>query len=280
MPVLNEEEYVGEQLAALARQTYEGAWELVVVDNGCTDRSLETVHSLAGQLPSVMVVDATSCRGLSYAKNLGIAWANGDLYAFCDADDVATPGWLEALVSAAAHADVVGGAFDFTTLNDPLRQAWRPETPSDGLEIGFSYLPYVPGGNCAVWASVALALGWNETFGYGGDDQDFSWRAQLASYRLAFAGEAVVQLRFRRRLGDHARQWYSYGKAGPSLYRTFRQAGMPRSDPRHAAETWRWLLARSGSLARSSARRGNWVRLASFSVGRVIGSVRARTVFL
>ena len=103
MPVLNGEEHIGDQLAALAAQTYRGEWELVVVDNGCRDRSMEIVREWAPRLPSVTIVDATARRGLNRARNAGAAAARGDFLAFCDADDVATPGWLEAMAEAAAE---------------------------------------------------------------------------------------------------------------------------------------------------------------------------------
>jgi glycosyltransferase involved in cell wall biosynthesis len=280
IPVRDEEEHVGAQLEALAKQTYEGSWEVVVVDNGSSDWTMRVVERFTAKLPALTVVDASARRGLAYAKNMGIAWARGDLLAFCDADDVVSPGWLASLVEGAADADVVGGPFEYEALNDALRRAWRPEREQDALEVGFRFLPYAPGGNCAIWSSVALELGWNESFTFGGDDQDFSWRVQLAGYRIGFAPGALVHLRFRQGLAGLARQWFSYGKAGPLLYRTFRGAGMPRSDFGETYRVWRWLAKRSPGLVRSAARRGNWIRVASLRAGRIAGSVRCRTLFL
>ena len=47
LPVLNGEAYIAEQLGALAAQTYAGPWEMVVVDNGCTERTISVVESWA-----------------------------------------------------------------------------------------------------------------------------------------------------------------------------------------------------------------------------------------
>jgi glycosyltransferase involved in cell wall biosynthesis len=277
--VLDEEEHLGEQLAALAEQTYRGAWEVLVVDNGCTDGSIAVALGFAEQLPGLRIVAAPERRSLAHAKNRGAAEARGDLLAFCDADDVVSPGWLEALVSAARTADVVGGTFELETLNDPLSRAWRPGQAQRELTRYHRYLPAVPGGNSAVWADVARELGWDEWFRCGGEDQDFSWRAQLASYELAFAPGAVVRLRYRTRLRDLARQWYGYGVVAPRLYRSFRPLGMPGPDLREALAAWRWLARRSIRLLPSREGRGNWLRIASLRTGRLVGSIRHRVLF-
>src|SRR4051812_31222858 len=123
MPVLNGEAHIADQLAALAAQTYEGDWELVVVDNGCSDRTIEIARDWAPRFPRLRIADATRRRGLNVARNAGAAAARGDFLAFCDADDVASPGWLAALASAAPEADVVGGRLEWETLNDPVVRA-------------------------------------------------------------------------------------------------------------------------------------------------------------
>ena len=107
MPVRNAEPFLAEQLAALSQQTYPGRWELVAVDNGCTDRSIEVVEKWRPQLPEVRVVDASGRKSPNYARNGGAAAARGDLLAYCDADDVVDRGWLGALVEAAREA--IGG---------------------------------------------------------------------------------------------------------------------------------------------------------------------------
>src|SRR4051794_16576472 len=99
LPVRDAEAYLAEQLAALGRQTYTGEWEVVVVDNGCTDGTLAVVDAWRARLPDVRVVAAPR-RGLNRARNAGAAAARGELLAFCDADDVVCDGWLTALVDA------------------------------------------------------------------------------------------------------------------------------------------------------------------------------------
>jgi glycosyltransferase involved in cell wall biosynthesis len=279
VPMLDAEPWIAEQLEALARQAYSGEWEVLVVDNGCRDRSAEVARGFAGRVPGLRVVAAHGRRSLNHARNVGAASARGDFLAFCDADDVVTETWLAALVAAAPAADIVGGTFELDSLNPPLYRAWRPDHPPVEAEVEHGFLPCVSGGNCGVWTAVAREVGWDEAFVHGSSETEFCWRAQLASYTVAFAPEAVVRMRYRRTLRGLARQYHSYGRSAAPLYRRFRHLGM-RRDNRGALWWWRWLLRRSPDLLRSPGRRGNWIRIAAFRSGRVAGSIRARTLFL
>src|SRR5207253_1663164 len=77
--------------------------------------------------------------------------------AFCDADDVATPGWVSALAEAAAQADLVSGEIELEQLNDPAGQAWERATPLGGVPTT-EFAPYPAGGNCGMWGGVAHEL--------------------------------------------------------------------------------------------------------------------------
>lgn len=280
IPVLNGEDHLGAQLEALASQTYEGDWELVVVDNGCTDRTVEVARSWEDRLPSLTIADARRRRGLNHARNAGAAAARGDFLAFCDADDVAALGWLEAMAAAAPHADVVGGRNEWETLNDPVAIAWRPSRPMTRLMRDHGFLPYAPGGNLGVWRRVAREVEWDESFRFGGSDQVFAWRVQLAGYRLAYAPEALMRLRFRHSMRALARQHYGYGLSGAYVHRAFRDAGIPGADNRAALRQWGRLLRDAPDLWGSRERRGNWLRRLAFRSGRLVGSLRARNLVL
>jgi glycosyltransferase involved in cell wall biosynthesis len=280
VPILNGQAHVAEQLAALSVQTYEGPWELVVIDNGCTDRSLAIVESWRNRLPELLIVDARRRPGLNYARSAGVAAARGDFLTFCDADDVVMPSWLEALAEAAAHSDLVGGGVEVTALNDRLRQAWQPSSPMTDLNGGYKFLPYVSGGNCGVWTEVARELGWDESFAFGGSDIEFAWRAQLAGYRATFQSRAVIRRRYRTRMSAMMRQWFRYAASEPHLFRCFRGAGMPRRSLGETCRSWGWLVRHLSGALRSRETRGNWLRVAASCCGRMWGSVRWHVVYL
>jgi glycosyltransferase involved in cell wall biosynthesis len=279
LPVLNGEAHLGEQLAALAIQTYEQPWEVLLVDNGCTDRTLEVVRRWAPRLPALRVVDARERRGLNHARNAGAAAASGELLAFCDSDDVVDPGWLAALAAAAVGADIVAGVLDSELLNRGLPRP-RGTPPPQTFPIRHRFLPGLPGGNCGVWTSVARELGWNEEFRYGSSDLEFAWRARLAGYRIAAASDALVHVRRRAGLRSVAVQWFRYGLSAPLLYREFRSAGMPRTSVTAGARTWAWLAKEGARALRSRPFRRDWVKVAARSAGSVAGSVRYGVLFL
>jgi GT2 family glycosyltransferase len=128
-----------------------------------------------------------------------------------------------------------------------------------------------------VWTSVARRLRWNEAYRFGGADQEFSWRAQLGSYRIGFAPDAVMAQRYRSTLPALARQWFAYGQAAPQLHRQFRSHGLPPPSLRAGLRRWRWLLKHAHHLAGPRARRGYWIRTAAVRAGRLAGSIRFRS---
>jgi glycosyltransferase involved in cell wall biosynthesis len=280
IPVLNGEDHVAGQLGALASQTYDGPWELVVVDNGCTDRTLEVVRTSAPGLPGLRIADATAKRGLSHARNVGAVAARGDFLTYCDADDVVSTGWLEAMAAAATDSDLVGGRNEWEALNDPTVIAWRASRPMTELMRDHDFLRYASGGNLGVWTAVAREIGWDERFVFGSSDHVFAWRAQLAGYHLSFAPDALVHLRFRNSVAATARQFYRYGRSGAQLHRAFRGAGIPKPDNRAALRKWRYLATHLSDLAASREHRGRWIRTAAYRFGRLEGSIRARAVVL
>jgi glycosyltransferase involved in cell wall biosynthesis len=79
IPAYNAMDHIGEQLNALSSQDYDGAFEVVVADNGSTDGLAHfiTNHPSTDTL-SLRLVDASAGRGGGYARNDVVAAYNGD----------------------------------------------------------------------------------------------------------------------------------------------------------------------------------------------------------
>jgi glycosyltransferase involved in cell wall biosynthesis len=96
IPAHNEEDYIGLTLDTLSRQNYP-YFEVIVVANGCTDRTAEIAVKECQRL----VVLSDKCLGV--ARNLGAKLARGDLLMFLDADTVLEPGALEIVAHKFSH---------------------------------------------------------------------------------------------------------------------------------------------------------------------------------
>jgi glycosyltransferase involved in cell wall biosynthesis len=83
IPCYNAGRYIGEALASVFAQSRLPA-EVIVVDDGSTDDSVEQVLKAGGNRVRLI---RTENRGPSRARNIGLDHATGDLIAFLDADD-------------------------------------------------------------------------------------------------------------------------------------------------------------------------------------------------
>lgn len=281
IPAYNAQATLATQLGALASQTYTGRFEVIVSDNGSTDSTVAVVTSFAPRL-DVRVVDSSDRRGAGHARNVGTAAATGEIVAYCDADDVADAGWLSGLMAALepGYADIVGGALEHHQLNDPETD-WRGNDGSNGLPRPMDFLPFAISANCATRVDVWRAIGgWREDYEHGGDDVDFSWRAQLAGYRMAFASSAVMHYRRRSSLRGLAHQVFDYSQASVRLYVEYKDAGARRRPARQVARSIIYPISRLPYLAMSRYRRGLWLSVAVSNYGHVTGSWRNRTLYL
>jgi glycosyltransferase involved in cell wall biosynthesis len=93
VPLFNKERYIRRCLESICRQTMPD-FEVVVVDDGSSDRSADMAESIAD--PRIRVIRQEN-RGEGGARNRGIREARGELIAFLDADDEWLPGFLEAI---------------------------------------------------------------------------------------------------------------------------------------------------------------------------------------
>ena len=92
MPVLNGERFIKEALDSVLAQPL--AAEILVVDNGSSDGTLEILNNYLARDSRVKVIHCTE-KGVSKALNAGLTFATGTLIARLDADDTMSPERLE-----------------------------------------------------------------------------------------------------------------------------------------------------------------------------------------
>jgi len=89
MPALNEAAFIGGAIESVLAQTF-GDFELIVIDNGSSDGTVEIASKYATNDPRVTVYQEPR-QGISIALNAGLAKCTGTYYARLDADDVFHP---------------------------------------------------------------------------------------------------------------------------------------------------------------------------------------------
>jgi glycosyltransferase involved in cell wall biosynthesis len=275
IPVKNGLPLLEEQLKALLDQECSQPWEIIVADNGSTDRTVEVVKGWACRDSRLRLVDASAARGVAATRNLGARCARGGILAFCDADDVVRRGWVESWIHALADADVASGLVDYWSLDDlPSPSPRIPRPPP--MKNQFSFLEGALGGNMAVRrVSFERVGGFDEALDIG-EDTDLCWRLQIAGYRFAI-GEGVVSRREPTGFHPLFSKSMAYGRCGVVLYQRYRAVGL-RREGRAAVLSWLWVVATIPRLPDPNFRR-SWARVAGWRVGRVAESCRRRIFF-
>ncbi len=106
IPAHNRAGRVAQAIESVSRQTFRDL-EILVVDDGSTDETVEVARAIAATEPRLRVLTLPSNRGAQAARNAGIRAARGEWIAFLDSDDTYYPN------SVAARLElVVEGGFD------------------------------------------------------------------------------------------------------------------------------------------------------------------------
>lgn len=96
IPVYNREMYIEECIASLQAQSYKN-YEIILIDDGSTDNTLEICRKLATEDSRIVLLDGGH-GGVSAARNKGLDIATGTYLFFLDSDDAIHPLLLQELV--------------------------------------------------------------------------------------------------------------------------------------------------------------------------------------
>src|SRR5436305_4397460 len=207
---------LGECLDGLAQLAYPD-YEVIVVDDGSTDGTAALTQEYDVRLIT------TENRGLSAARNTGLAAATGEIIAYLDDDARPDPHWLTYLAASflrTTHA-AVGGPNIPPPDDGPIAQcvANAPGGPMHVL-LSDQEAEHIPGCNMALRADCLRAIGgFDPQYGSAGDDVDVCWRLQQRGWTLGFSPAAMVWHRRRNSVRTYWKQQKNYGKAEALLER-------------------------------------------------------------
>ena len=248
VPAYNRADCVENAVSSILAQTYSNL-EIIVVDDGSTDGTLQILERLSQQERRVRFIRQPRNQGAQAARNAGINASNGTWIAFLDSDDTWVGNSLEARLEVAwkEHAKVVHSAGDMRDEQGRLTRYQRPplsgsvypellrsEGPMyQGLLVAREALHAIGGLDDRIVAfqewDTALALGKRFEFGYVGEST-FVWdcrRGDTMSKNYLRAGQGYEQV-FHKRYMDilrltgpstlaehyrHAAKWYEAAAA-------------------------------------------------------------------
>lgn len=110
IPAYNAERTIASTIASVQKQIFTDL-EIIVVNDGSTDRTLEVLQQISDPRMKVLSYENS---GVSVSRNRGIAQATGEYIAFLDSDDLWTPEKLELQLTALQQSPKAGVAYSWT----------------------------------------------------------------------------------------------------------------------------------------------------------------------
>jgi glycosyltransferase involved in cell wall biosynthesis len=257
----------------------DSGWKLVVVDNGSSDQTQETVKGFADRLPLQLLTEPR--RGKNFALNAALPHIVGDLTVLTDDDVLPRPDWLLKLRQAAdAHSD-------FSIFGGPIQPHWEVPPPpwTKWVHQGAAYAVTDPawaegpiaassvwGPNTAIRSAVFKAgIGFNDQIGPSGNnyvqggDTELTRRLESLGHRAWHVHDAVVEHFVRQeqlnltwvmgRAIRHGRGEWRLAQTGESTSGKI-LFGAPRYLYKRLAReaittAFAWILRREGDLLQS-----------------------------
>lgn len=160
IPVYNVDRYLDACLDSMARQSYPNL-EVVIVDDGSTDRSAAICDAWGGESRFRTAVYHNANNGVAATRNFGLDHCHGEFIAFLDGDDVIGPEYISGLVEimrSTPDADVVMGSFVMGSSPDGVVWGNRARVViNTGVEALTSMLYQIDGSDSAVWGKLFRA---------------------------------------------------------------------------------------------------------------------------
>jgi len=196
VPAYNEEKVIVNTIRSLVTQVYPGELEVVVVDDGSPDRTLEVAQAAFGSHPRVTLLRKAN-GGKASALNFGLRHAHGEIVICLDADTVFAPNTVGELVEP-LHDPRVGAVAGNAKVGNRVNlvtrwQAVEYVTSQNLDRRAFSLLnciTVVPGA-VGAWRKSLI----EEVGGFSEDtlaeDQDLTLSIRRRGHSIAYADEAI-----------------------------------------------------------------------------------------
>ena len=116
-PSYNSETYIDETILSVLAQTYQD-WEMLIVDDSSTDKSLEILKSYALQDTRIKLLINEENLGAAESRNKAVEASLGDYIAFLDSDDIWLPLKLEKQIGLMENENVLMSYSSYDTMDE------------------------------------------------------------------------------------------------------------------------------------------------------------------
>ncbi len=212
IPAYNVAEFLAQSIESLLTQSLPPD-EILVIDDGSRDATAE----IAARYPEVTLIRKELNLGLAAARNTAFLTARHDLVASLDADCIADPGWLAALVPRFNDPQIAGvGGRLIEGVQRNLADRWRrAHMPQEWGPDPIHDLKFLFGCNNIFRKSAVLeAGGYDEAMRTNGEDADLSRKLREHGWKLFYDPSArAVHLRHdtTRSILDACWRWLLFG---------------------------------------------------------------------
>lgn len=195
MPVFNRERYIGEAIKSILSQTYQD-FELIIVDDGSTDKSLQLSRSFKDD--RIKVITNGTNRGIVISRNIGLKEAAGRLIAPFDSDDIAMPDKFRQQVEFLnAHPDfgMVGSWVSMIDENGRLlKKKWKLNAKPERIPAIMLFRNYFAQPSVVIRRDAIPSGGYKTGFDLGEDYR--MWIDVVEKYKTYNLPEYLVRCRF------------------------------------------------------------------------------------
>jgi glycosyltransferase involved in cell wall biosynthesis len=203
IPTYNEESIIGKNLNNINRLLYGKNFEIIIVDNGSTDK---TIDILKNYKIKILIESNRTVAGL---RNKGVAYARGAILIFLDADVIITTSWVDELMLKAKFIResriVTGSRCGINNNPSWIEEKWF-------LPMLKEKPKYINSGHLIISKKSFIEIGGFDENLITAEDYDFSLRAVQKGFKLVNNPKlTVIHEGYPKNIIDFIRREYWHG---------------------------------------------------------------------
>ena len=209
IPAYNGSARIGACLESLLRQSEGRDVEILVIDDGSTDRTADAV-----QRYGVVRLISQANAGPAAARNRGAGEARGEILLFTDDDCIPAPGWLDAMLAPFSSNEVVGVKGIYSTRQSQIAARFVQIEYEDKYRImaALPSIDFIDTYSAAFRRDKFLEMaGYDTSFPVAcAEDVELSFRMSARGWKMIFAPAAVVSHTHPSTLTSYLKKKYKF----------------------------------------------------------------------